>query len=150
MHKVLVVDDEKKILVLTKKFLGKENYRVITSADPIEALEIMESERPISVVLTDERMPHMKGTEFLEKVKVDSPCTSRILTTGQFDGELMEKAVNDGKIFRFLKKPLDVKAVKRAIREAIAQYEKQLRSSKRTKKVWSGPPERKERQGKPI
>ena len=135
MHKVLVVDDEKKILVLAKKFLGKEGYQVITSADPIEALDIIENQGPIAVILTDERMPNMRGTEFLKKVKTHSPCTSRILTTGQFDRELLEKAVNDGEIFRFLKKPLDMKAVKDTITEGIEQYEEQLKPKKLAQKI---------------
>lgn len=129
MHKVLVLDDEKKALVLAQKFLAKEGYEIITSTDPMEALEIVQSNGPISVVLTDERMPGMRGTEFLEKAKGLSPDTTRVLMTGHYDKELLAHAVNKGEIFRFIQKPMNMDKVKEIIRDGISEFETRINSA---------------------
>lgn len=132
MHKILVVDDEKKALVIAKKALGRDGYEILTSEHPDDALEIVEAKAPIAVVMSDERMPGMRGTEFLEQVKNLSPHTTRILMTGFYDKELLEKAVNKGGIFRFLQKPLDMKAVQKVVKEGIELYEESLASVAKT------------------
>lgn len=125
-HKVLVVDDESKVITLAKKFLSMEGYELLLSQDPMEALEILEEKAPISVIFSDDRMPNMRGTEFLEKAKTSSPDTVRILTTAFYDASLLEQSINKAEVFRFLKKPLDMEAVKDSIKDGIAFYEEKM------------------------
>ena len=77
LPKVLIIDDEEKIFTVARKVLAKENYQVLTSNEVENTLMAIDSQGPISVVLTDNRMPTMQGTELLEKIKVHSPETSR-------------------------------------------------------------------------
>jgi CheY-like chemotaxis protein len=125
-HKLLVVDDEKKVLTLTKKMLAPEAYEVMTAQDVEEALDIIEEKGPFSVVLSDNRMPAMRGTEFFKKIKTLCPNTVRILMTAHYDAQLIEDVVNSGEAFRYLKKPLDFKLVKRTLQEGMEQYEKNI------------------------
>ena len=138
--KVLVVDDEQKILTVMQKILKTENYNLLTSEGPEEALEMLESQGPISVVLTDNRMPVMTGTEFLEKVKTYSPDTVRMIMTAHYDPHLIEEVINKGEAFRYLKKPLDFTLVKKVIKEGLLQYKKncQLKELNKKKKVLEG------------
>ena len=76
LPKVLIIDDEEKILTVAKKVLAKENYQVLTSNEVENALMVIDS-GPISMVLIDNRMPTMQETELFEKIKVHSPETSR-------------------------------------------------------------------------
>lgn len=125
-YKVLVVDDEPKILKVATKMLTPEGYQVLTTADVEEALDILEDNGPISVVVSDNRMPTMRGTEFFKKMKTLCPDTVRILMTAHYDAQLTEDVVNTGEVYRYLKKPLDFNLVKRYILEGIDQYERNL------------------------
>jgi CheY-like chemotaxis protein len=127
-HKVLIVDDEEKILTVTKKMLVADGYQLLLTEDVEEALDIIEDEGPISVVVSDDRMPAMRGTEFLKKVKTLCPQTVRILMTGNYDSQLIDELVNSSEVFRFLKKPMDFKYVKQYILEGIDHYEDTLKS----------------------
>ncbi|KMP11187.1 hypothetical protein UR09_01585 [Candidatus Nitromaritima sp. SCGC AAA799-A02] len=126
-YKVLIVDDEKKILTVAQKILKNEKYDLLVSEEAEDALNMLEDKGPISVVLTDNRMPVMRGTELLEKVKTYSPDTVRILMTAHYDPQLVEDVVNKGEAFRYLKKPLDFKLVKKVISEGIGEYKKTLK-----------------------
>jgi len=124
--KVLIVDDEKKILSVAKKLLARENYELLLSAGPEEAFEVIDGKGPIAVVVSDNRMPTMRGTEFFKKLKTTCPETVRILMTANYDAQLIEDVVNTGEVFRFLKKPLDFKVVQQTVQAGIEQYEKNI------------------------
>ncbi|NIQ02606.1 MAG: response regulator, partial [Nitrospinaceae bacterium] len=125
-YKVLIVDDEKKILTVAKKLLSSEGYEVLTTDNAEEALDILEERGPIAVVLSDNRMPAMRGTEFFKKIKTICPNTVRILMTAYYDSQLIEDIVNAGEVYRYLKKPLDFKLVSQTIQAGIQQYERNL------------------------
>ncbi len=125
--RVMIVDDEKKILSVAKKMLAGENYEVVTTGNVDEALGMLEEGGPFSVVLSDNRMPAMKGTEFFKKLKAICPETVRILMTAYYDAQLIEDIVNKGEAFRYLKKPLDFKLVQKTIQAGIERYEKNLK-----------------------
>ncbi|MFQ5450551.1 MAG: response regulator [Nitrospinaceae bacterium] len=124
--KVLIVDDEKKILSVAKKLLSREGYELLTSVDAEEALGILEDKGPIAVVVSDNRMPSMRGTEFFKRIKTLCPETVRILMTAYYDAQLIEDVVNTGEAYRYLKKPLDFKTVQKTIEAGIHQYERNL------------------------
>ena len=122
-YKILVVDDEKKVLVVARKVLRNAGYDVDICDSPLEAIEIVANHGPISVIITDNRMPHMRGTELLEKIRNISPNTVRVLTTAYYDNQLVSDAINRGQAFRFLKKPIDFRQTLKVLDESTQQYE---------------------------
>jgi len=121
-----MVDIEKKVLTTAKKLLIREDYDLILSGDIEEAFEIVNEKGPIAVVLSDNRMASMRGTEFFNKLKSLAPDTVRILMTANYDAQLIEDVVNTGEVYRFIKKPLDYKVVIRTIRAGIKENERIL------------------------
>ncbi|HSX90552.1 MAG TPA: response regulator [Pseudomonas sp.] len=100
---VLFVDDERFILMsLTSLF--RSSYRVLSTTDPKEALEIVRREK-VDVIVSDQRMPQMLGAELLRQVRRISPSTMRILLTGYSDMPSVISSINDGEVFRFINKP---------------------------------------------
>lgn len=115
--RVLLVDDEERIL-RTLSMLLKMHYQVFTTTDGHEALEILQREK-IHVLISDQRMPIMTGSELLEKARQTSPDTIRILLTGYADVDAAISAVNEGEIFRYINKPWGPKELRDTIAEAV-------------------------------
>jgi DNA-binding NarL/FixJ family response regulator len=86
-----------------------------TSAE--EGLELLKR-RPFDVVVSDEQMPNMLGSEFLAQVHQAYPYVPRIMLSGRADLSALTRAVNDAEIFRFLKKPIRAKELYKVICEA--------------------------------
>lgn len=103
-YKVLFVDDEPKITRAMKHTLRKENYEILSAVSSKEALEILERE-PVDVVVSDEQMPGMSGSDFLVLIKQKYPEIVRILLTGQASSEAASRAINEAEVYRFLMKP---------------------------------------------
>jgi len=121
-NNVLFLDDEESILNSLKRLFINESYGVITTTNYKEALEIIGKEN-IKVVLSDHRMPEIKGTEFLHKVKDKYPHTVRILFTGFAEFSAAEDAINIGEVFRFVSKPWDTNELKMIVNQAISQFD---------------------------
>ncbi|MPR00519.1 response regulator [Modestobacter sp. I12A-02628] len=100
---ILLVDDEEAILDGLRRQLRKR-FAVHTATGGAAALELLESQ-PVSVVVSDMRMPQMDGATFLARVRERHPDVVRILLTGQADTQSAIAAVNDGQVYRFLTKP---------------------------------------------
>ena len=79
-HVVVCVDDEPAILSALKRSLRTEPYELLTTESPERALRWVNS-RDISLVITDQKMPQMEGTELLEEISRRSPSTARIILT---------------------------------------------------------------------
>ncbi|HEX5276383.1 MAG TPA: response regulator [Fluviicoccus sp.] len=116
--KVLLVDDEERIL-RTLGMLLRMQYDVIATTDGHEALRILQRER-IHLLVSDQRMPIMTGTQLLRQAKQMSPNTMRILLTGYADVDAAVDAVNEGEIFRYINKPWGPKELRDTIAEAVA------------------------------
>ncbi|MEW5903341.1 MAG: response regulator [Pseudomonadota bacterium] len=115
---LLLVDDEERILrSLRMLFFSGYNVRITTS--PSEAMRILREER-IHVIVSDQRMPLMQGSELLRIARDSSPATMRILLTGYSDLEASIASVNEGEVFRYLMKPWNVEEVKKVVAEAAA------------------------------
>jgi response regulator RpfG family c-di-GMP phosphodiesterase len=119
--KVLLVDDEVNILTSCQRTLRKEDYEVVISPSPDEALQLITYNK-FAVVVSDQQMPQMTGTFFLEKVKQASPDTIRIILTGHADIEAALDAINRGSVYRFLTKPWNDDEFRLTIRQAVSQY----------------------------
>jgi DNA-binding NtrC family response regulator len=102
---ILLVDDEKSILDGHMLALRREPYVVLTAASPVAALKILATRR-VDVVVSDERMPGMRGSEFLGQVRMRWPRIIRVLLTGQSDLKTTTHAIREGQLYRFLSKPL--------------------------------------------
>ncbi|MCG8695600.1 MAG: response regulator [Minwuiales bacterium] len=120
-NKVLFVDDDQHILSSFKRRLGRR-FSIMTALSGQQALDLLQSEGPIAVVISDQRMPNMDGVQFLSQVKKTAPDTVRIMLTGNTDLETAIKAVNNGSVFRLYTKPCPPEEMADAIEYALKQY----------------------------
>ncbi|WP_127476868.1 response regulator [Sulfurivermis fontis] len=119
---LLVVDDEENILRAVVRLLRNEGYVVLTATSGQQGLDLLE-QHPVGVILSDQRMPGMTGSEFLEHAKVLRPQTVRIMLSGYTDLQSVTDAINRGAIYKFLTKPWDDELLRVNIREAFEHYE---------------------------
>ena len=101
--RVLLVDDEERIL-RSLGLLLRMQYQVFATSDGYEALDILKREK-IHVLISDQRMPIMSGSELLRQARDTAPDTIRILLTGYADADAALASVNEGEIFRYITKP---------------------------------------------
>lgn len=128
MPKILLVDDEKEFLALISSFLKDQGYTVLTAEDGIAGIERIRTNKPIEVIVSDFRMPNMKGTDFLEQARLLSPHSVRVMVTAYPDQQMMQDAINRGEVFRFLTKPVNVDEVLEVVESAINKYHAQTRT----------------------
>jgi DNA-binding NtrC family response regulator len=121
---VLLVDDDREILDLFRHMLRREPFAIETARTAVDAFNVLAS-RPVAVVIADERMPGMSGTELLSRIQVEYPETIRMMVTGQPSVEVAMRAINEGQVYRFLTKPVRTAALISTLREAIAAWEAQ-------------------------
>ena len=119
---VLCVDDEESILKALKRCLRRAGAKVLITTSGTEALEILERES-IAVLICDQRMPEMPGSEVLEKSVPISPDTYRVTLTGYTDLESAQKTINQGQVHQFLTKPWDDEHLRGVVRNGIEAYE---------------------------
>ena len=103
---LLLVDDEESILSSLKRVFRRDGYRVFTATGGLEGLDILANNH-VDVVMSDQRMPHMTGVEFLRQVKSLYPETVRISLSGYTELHSITEAINEGAIYKFLTKPWD-------------------------------------------
>ncbi len=89
---VLCVDDEPRVLSSLRRAIGRQDYDVITTSDPREALQGV-GEREVDVLVADQRMPGMTGTELLHRVREASPKTVRVMLTAYPDATIIARRV---------------------------------------------------------
>lgn len=119
---LLCIDDEPNILNALKRLLRKEDFRLLTAGSGKEGLRLL-TENEVHVVLSDQRMPEMSGTEFLKEVKTAYPDIIRIILTGYTDVDSISEAINEGHLYKFFLKPWNDQNLKLEIRQAMEQYD---------------------------
>lgn len=117
---ILLIDDEPEILQSLKGLLRRE-FTLHTAESGEQALEILERE-PIHVVMTDQRMPEMTGTQLMAKVKKKFPDAVRIIFTGYADIKAVVDAINTGGLYRYLTKPWDPDELVQVLHQAANEY----------------------------
>ena len=117
---LLIVDDEEQILRALRRQFRRE-YEIYTATSAGEALRILE-EAPVQVVISDQRMPGITGSEFLSQVKDHYPEAVSLLLTGYADLQTVIEAVNHGNIYRYLTKPWDPDELNATVRAAFDRY----------------------------
>ena len=105
LPKVLCVDDEPGLL-RSLRWLLRGQYEVAVADSGLDGLALLSAEH-FDVVISDQRMPGMTGTEFLERARKVSPRSIRLLLTGYSDYNAVLSSVNDSEVFRFISKPWD-------------------------------------------
>lgn len=113
---LLIIDDEEEILkALNRQF--RRDYEVYLASSAEAGYKIM-TEAPIQVIISDQRMPGISGSDFFGKIKTEFPDAVRLLLTGYADIQAVILAINDGNIFRYIPKPWDPVELDTIVREA--------------------------------
>lgn len=121
---LLLLDDEPNILRALTRLLRRDGYRILTANTPQQAFALL-AQNDVQVVMSDQRMPEMTGTEFFRRVKEMYPDTIRLILSGYTDLKSVTDAINHGAIYRFLTKPWDDEELRREIAEAFKGYQAQ-------------------------
>ena len=116
--KLLVIDDEPDNLDLLFRTFYRD-YQVLRANSGLEALELLDHEGEVAVIISDQRMPIMSGTEFLSQMAVKYPDTMRIILTGYTDVEDLVEAINTCKVFKYVTKPWDEVELRNVVSQAI-------------------------------
>lgn len=117
--RLLLVDDEENILRSLQRVLRKEPYELLTANSAEQALTLLGQQR-FDMVISDARMPGMDGPTLLTEVRSRWPSTIRILLTGYADMSSTIRAINDGRIYRYISKPWDDDELRLTIQQALA------------------------------
>ncbi len=115
-YTILYVDDEPQNLV-SFKAVFRRDYKVKTATSGEEGLAILKDEL-VDLIITDQRMPHMTGIQFLEKIIPQFPDTVRMILTGFSDVEAIIGAINTGRVYRYITKPWDENELRMTIENA--------------------------------
>jgi len=122
-HKILIVDDEENNLQLLKRTLRLE-YEILVASNGMEALKVIEENgEEISLIISDQRMPLMSGTDLFQKIINKYPDIIKMLLTGHSDMNTLVKSVNECNIFQYLLKPFDPDELKVVVKNGIEVYE---------------------------
>lgn len=119
--KLMVVDDEPDNLALLYRTFRRE-FEVVKAESAIAALEILDQQGEMAIIISDQRMPEMLGTEFLSKTVDRFPDTIRIVLTGYTDVEDLVEAINAGKVFKYITKPWVPDQLKVVVQQAAETY----------------------------
>jgi EAL domain-containing protein (putative c-di-GMP-specific phosphodiesterase class I) len=125
-QRILFVDDDARVTDAMRRALHKVvPWEILTVNSPVEALELLRRQ-PIDVVVSDERMPGMTGSEFLCRVARDHPDAMRIILTGEARLDAAIRAINEAGIYRFLTKPCHTDEIVACLTDALRAREARL------------------------
>ena len=126
---VLIVDDEPFVINSIRRVLIDAGYMIFSAENAYKGLDILKT-HPVKVVISDEMMPGMSGSEFLSQVRQQFPNVIRIMLTGQASIEAAMRAVNEGGIYRFFTKPWNDLDLRFAVKAGIDRYDLEERNRK--------------------
>jgi len=118
--KLLLVDDEPNLTSALVRSLDRSQFEIFTADSAQKGLMILAG-NDIDVVVSDERMPGMTGSQFLSEVRKQWPNTIRMILSGQADLEAAVRAINEGEVYRFLLKPCHPKELQMTILQGLQQ-----------------------------
>jgi serine phosphatase RsbU (regulator of sigma subunit)/CheY-like chemotaxis protein len=119
--KLMVVDDEPDNLDLLFRTFRRD-FKVYKAESALQALQVLDESGEMAIIISDQRMPEMNGTEFLGKTVDRFPDTIRILLTGYTDVEDLVEAINSGQVFKYITKPWNPEELKRVVQQASETY----------------------------
>ena len=118
--RVLFVDDEQLVLEALRDSLRRYPFEIHSASSADQGFEILASV-PIDVVVSDERMPGMSGSEFLALVCERYPETVRLILSGQEGPDAGDRSLYEGEVFRFVRKPCHARELADIITQALAE-----------------------------
>ena len=119
--KTLVVDDEENVLRAIKRLFMDEDVEVLTAASGEAGLEILKANE-IALIISDQRMPGMNGSEFLRRAREAAPDAIRVILTGYADITAAIDSINKGGAYRYLEKPWNDSELLMVARDALDRY----------------------------
>lgn len=131
---LLLVDDEENITSSLSRMLRRDGYRILRASSGQEGLAVL-AQNPVGVIVSDQRMPEMTGTEFLSRVRERYPDTIRIVLSGYTDLNSVTDAINRGEIYKFLTKPWEDDLLRANIGEAFQLYEMRMENARLTQQL---------------
>ena len=138
--KLLLVDDEPNLTSALVRSLDRSQFEIFTADSAQKGCMILAG-NDIDVVVSDERMPGMTGSQFLTEVRKQWPNTIRMILSGQADLEAAVRAINEGEVYRFLLKPCHPKELQMTIlqglqqKKLVAQSRKLLQEHQKTQNL---------------
>jgi two-component system response regulator HupR/HoxA len=117
---ILIVDDEPAILESLELTLGGD-YRIHSAGSGEEGLAILDRE-DVALIIADQVMPSMSGVEFLERAIERNPRAIRMMLTGYADIGSLARAINEGRIYRYISKPWEPDEVRLNVKRALEAY----------------------------
>jgi len=119
---VLCVDDNEDVLHSLLRLFKHEEFAAITALSGEEGLAFLTNSRNVGVIISDQRMPGMLGSDFLHACRAVAPDAIRILLTGHADLKAGIDAINKGGLTRYIDKPWNDDELLMVVRDAVKQY----------------------------
>jgi two-component system probable response regulator PhcQ len=116
---ILLVDDEPQVTDALKRALRREPYTFLTAVSASAAQQLLERHH-VDVVISDEQMPGISGSQFLGSVRRQYPHTIRMILSGQASLEAAVRAINEGEVYRFFLKPCNPTDLVFTVQQALA------------------------------
>lgn len=116
--KLLIVDDNRDVLASLRRTLRRCDYELSCVSDPLEAVRLMENET-FDLLLSDLDMPVMSGHEVMTRAVELQPKMVRVFVTGAGSIDAAVRAINEGEVHRFVRKPFDAQELRNLIGDAL-------------------------------
>lgn len=125
---ILIVDDEENVISALKRIFVDDAINILSTTNALEGLELLK-QNAVKLVISDERMPGMSGSEFLAMIRHEYPHVVRVILTGHASIEAAMKAINEGEIYRFFIKPWNDYELRITVKAALEKFnlEEELR-----------------------
>lgn len=123
-YTVIVVDDELNVLQSLRRIFRREPYQLICAGSGAEGLKLLKELANVAVIISDQRMPEMSGSEFLAQSRQIAPDAIRILLTGYSARESTISAMSEGGVSHYISKPWEDKILIQTVRDAVMQHHK--------------------------
>lgn len=122
-YTILAVDDEENNLSLLQRTL-RSSYNILLASNGQEALKILESKGDeISLIVSDQKMPFMEGTELFKQISAKYPSIVKILLTGHSNVDILVDAINECHLFQYILKPFEPEQLCMIVESGIKKYE---------------------------
>lgn len=118
--KVLIVDDNRDVLASLRRTLRRCDFDLYCVDTPQEAIRLLETEK-FEVLLSDIDMPVINGHEVMARALVLQPTMIRVFVTGAGSMDAAVRAINEGEVHRFVRKPFDAENLRKLVTDAIAR-----------------------------
>lgn len=135
-RKIVLVDDDVNMLDSMWRILSGDEYELFKFDNPLKAIDLIDHlNGNVDVVISDNKMPYLKGTDLLISLRKKYPNIIRIMLTGQSDMTDAQSAINEGKVYRFFIKPVDPYEIQLVVKHALAHRDLWLDNKRLLEKV---------------